>query len=139
MLDDYSESGGTYTTKPLTRIKFGWQQFVSEQLADDFAIEPRADVYHDTFGGLRFSVTQNVFAENLDKRSARYPTTWRDAVKVAFYVWLDIHWPWGAEIGRARWPAEYTTVEIAAAILYPKVRSPDTYPTIIRATWQDRE
>lgn len=133
-----NEQVPTFETVTLERMRFGWQQFVSEELADAFAIEPRATIYREMFHGLRFQITQEVFAQHLDRRSARYPTTWKDGAKEALYAWLGYHWPVMGDLLKARYPIRYTTIEIEAKMLYPKVNVPDQSVRFAVITRQER-
>ena len=133
------ERDPTYTRMTLERIKFGWQRFVSQELADTFAIEPRAEVYQELFGGMRFQVTQSIFAQHLDRAEARYPETWQDAVKAALYAWLAYHWPIASDYLTARSPVRERVISIEAKALYPQITVPGytAYPTIIRNDWTE--
>ena len=66
----------------------------------------------------------NILAQKLDFKSATYPKNWKEAVKERFMPKFLLKW----------FPVSYTTIEIRAVQLYPKIALPDGYGPCITMT-----
>lgn len=114
-----------FTTTTLERMTFGAQQAFSQELAGDVAMPGKLSIAEHMGLNLALSVRQEIYAQHLEKAIVRYPETWKDAVLNRFYGWLRSgHWPWGADLMEARWPAQWHEVSIDVKALYPKIGLP---------------
>jgi hypothetical protein len=118
------------TQATLERFTFMTRRLISQNLINDFAVEPTIETYvmHE-MNALAVQVRQDLLNQHLERATVTYPETWVDACKQAFYAWLGTgetgHWPWFGEYASNRWPVtmHVTTVDVKA--LYPKIALPD--------------
>ena len=96
---------------PLTRYTLSADQYASKAFAEQYRVDKRED---EMLGGLRYSLVQYVWGEELKRQEVRYPADWWQAVKAR----------WFPEWAKQRWPVRYTVEVMEARALYPLVSMP---------------
>ena len=123
----------------LDRLTFAFGRAISAKLVDTFAIPAEVAIIR-TADEIAFRIRQDVLAQHLERATVRYPATWREAVKAAFYVFCAAgHWPWFAEYAAKRWPVVEHIVQIDVKALYPKIACPHEshHVTVLRQVRQE--
>ena len=107
------------STIELERFTIAAEMYLSEQLAESFAISPETSVHLDNlspyFGQLVLQIKQSVYGRDLDTRTVRYPADWWQAFKARWFP------AWAKE----RWPVKETVVTWTARELFPLLAAPD--------------
>jgi hypothetical protein len=140
----YDESVA-YSTVTLKRLSFMFGRAIRARSAGTFAIPPEIELgkvaFHGVVEEVILRVRQDVLSQHLERTHVRYPLTWRDAVKVAFYKWLSVHWPWGRELAAKKWPVVFKVIEIKPEVLYPQIALPEHHHvlTFLREERQEVE
>ena len=118
------ENGPNIQSVTLERIKLVVLQYITEELAEQFAIPPKADI--STMSGwmgneIVIRIVQEVYGFRAEARVVRYPADWWQAFKN--------HWfpTWALE----RWPIVYHTERLEAWEVYPKLSAPEHESKIV--------
>lgn len=107
-------TGITETT--LERITLAARGYISQELAEDFAIVPQVRVLIDNMlDGIIISVRQSILSQQIDSVAVIHPADWWQAVKEEFAP------EWFLE----RWPVEYNKTVVEVRAVYPKMALPD--------------
>ena len=120
MTDEY---GPNIQSVELERIKLVVLQYITEELAEQFAIPPKADISAMTkwMGNeIVLRIVQEVYGREMERIEVRYPLDWWEAFKERWFP------AWAKE----RWPVRWVTEQITARELYPRVALPDKGPQI---------
>jgi len=111
------------TQTTLERIKLVVLQYITQELAEQFAIEPKAEIHTatDWMGQeIVLRVVQEVYGNELERIEAVYPADWWEAFKER---WLPA---WA----KKRWPVKHKKVQLVAQELYPKLSAPQYNPVL---------
>lgn len=97
----------------------------------DFWVEQQAEQ-------IIMNLKARVLSKQLDYKTIRYPDGALEALKAAFYRWLNPHmqphsghFPWIGEYLARRWPVRHVVVEIDVRALYPSIPIPDRCSRVI--------
>ena len=107
----------------LERMRVVVLQYVTEELAEKFAIAPKAELsLHTQFmsNEIVLRIVQEVYGRQLEKVEASYPRDWWQAFK-------DRWFPGWA---KQRWPVRRKHIELIARELYPKMALPEREPVL---------
>jgi len=117
------ESGPNCAGVTLDRMRLVVVQYITEELAKQFAIPAKVEI--STMGSFMLDeivlrVVQEVYGRELERVEVRYPLDWWEAFKDRWFpAWA-----------KARWPVRWKTEQITAMELYPKLAMPDRGPCL---------
>ena len=116
----------------LERMKLVAVQYITDELAEQFAIEAKVDLsLHSSFrfDDIVLRVVQEVYGRQVESKAVRYPADWWQAFK---NHWLPT---WALK----RWPIVWRTERLEAWEVYPKVEMPEVERRIIirKRDWED--
>lgn len=118
-------------TVELERMKLVGLQYMTEELAEQFAIPPELDVsLHASpwADEMVWRIVQKVYGRTMQTVEAKYPADWWQAFKERWYpVWA-----------KKLWPVLLTRVRLDAKELYPKLSAPDYGPQLQLYLYEDR-
>lgn len=119
-------------TVQLERLAYLINQCISQKIVQDLvAVPPRTEVFFDHIcHGVVVQVRQEILAEHLDRATVRYPQDWWEAFKEHLYAHLWVHWPWGIEYAKKRWPVLYRFITMESKALYPRLSIPNHKPIV---------
>ena len=123
----------SYHKVVLDRLVFAAQTAVSKNLIEDLASPLQTQwVESHIRDAMVFQIRTGIAAQHLDRAVVRYPATWREAMRAAFYAWCARgHWPWFGDYGPKRWPVCEHVVTIDVKALYPKIAMPSQRHTVM--------
>lgn len=106
-----------FTSVQLERMTFAVQQYITEELAADFANAPQVKLHsHVDFmvGGMVVELRQHIYGRIAEQEEVKYPADWWEAFKGRWFP------AWAKE----RWPVRYRWITLTARELYPMVKMP---------------
>ena len=123
-MNDFVDDGPNIAEVRLGRMKIVALQYITKELAEQFAIAPKVEM--SMLGSFMLDeivlrVVQEVYGHQVESKSVRYPADWWEAFKNH----------WFPEWMLKRWPVRWNTEKLEAWEVYPKLSLPDREPRIV--------